>query len=259
MKNSSSSSWASARSRAALGQVRLQIRPKILVQPAQPAVVVPAQPEDGMAQTQGLERLVEAGGGMGRRPLQHLGQIVPAQRPGPLRRSGGPVPAPRRWSPPRRPGRSPLPGRRPGGPGRPRRPSRRASRPWLRTMPQSAQMLLMGPSSWKVRPARSLSICSGRYSGGIRSDRAGEDDALIRLDHHGLGLAHSPGQPGCPPGPVETLALAFSQDVDRGGAAEAMVLAGPDAPFHLRQSGRQFRQGARRCSRIVLIGPSRPP
>ena len=74
-------------------------------------------------------------------------------------------------------------------------------------------------------------------------DRAGEHDALIRLDHHGLGLAHAPGQPGRPPGPVETLALAFGQNVDRVGAAEAVVLTGPDAPFHLRQPGREFRQG----------------
>ena len=45
--------------------------------------------------------------------------------------------------------------------------ARRAMRPWPRTMPQSAQMLLMGPSSWTVRPARSRSNSSGRYRGGI--------------------------------------------------------------------------------------------
>ena len=45
-------------------------------------MVVPAQPENGMAQAQGLERLAEAGGGMGRRPLQHFGQVVPARGPG---------------------------------------------------------------------------------------------------------------------------------------------------------------------------------
>ena len=55
------------RNQPALGQVRLQIRPKILVQPTQPTMVVPAQPENGMAQAQGLERLVEAVGGIGRR------------------------------------------------------------------------------------------------------------------------------------------------------------------------------------------------
>jgi hypothetical protein len=110
-------------------------------------------------------------------------------------------------------------------------------------MPQSAQMLLMGPSSWKVRPAQELVHLLGTVQGGIPSDRPGEHDALIRLDHHGLGLAQAPGQPGRPLGPVQTLKLAFGQDVHRVGDAEAVVLAGPDAPFHLREPRRQFRQG----------------
>ena len=80
------------------------------------------------------------------------------------------------------------------------------------------------------------------------ADRPGEHDALIRLDHHGLRLAHAPGQPGRALSPVKALALAFGQNVHRVGGAGAVVLTGPDAPLHLRQPGRELRQ-----DRLLLV------
>ena len=195
-----------------------------------------------MAQAQGLERFVEAGGGMGGRPLQHLDQVVPAQGPG--RRGVAAGQFQHRVDGLHRGVEKglglPVAGQpRPGGLGR-RAPGEQAlaqdHAPVGADVADRPEFVERAPGLELVHLLRTV---QGRNP----FDRPGERDALVRLDHHGLGLAHAPGQPGRPAGPVETLALAFGVDVHRVRAAVAVVLAGPDAAFHLRQSRREFRQG----------------
>ena len=208
MKNSSSSSWASAGVQSALGQVGLQVGPEILVEPAQPAMVVPAQPENGVAQAQRLERLAEASGGMGRRTLQRLGDVVPAQGPGHCGVAAGQfqhgvdglhrgVQEDLRFLVARQAG--------PGGLGR-RSPRQQAlaqdHAPVGADVADGPELVEGAPGAERVHLLRAV---QGRNP----PHRPGEHDALIRLDHDGLGLAQAPGQPGRPPGPVQTLELAF--------------------------------------------------
>ncbi|MFZ1962338.1 MAG: hypothetical protein WAU78_02515 [Roseiarcus sp.] len=195
-----------------------------------------------MAQAQGLERLAEAGGGMGRRPLQRLGQVVPAYGPGRFGVAAGQFQ--HRVDGLHRGVQEGLGFPVAGQPG-PGGLSRRA--PGDEALAQDhapvGADVADGPELVEGAPGQEPVHFLGRVQGRNPPHRPGEHDALIRLDHHGLGLAQAAGQPGRPPGPVQTLALAFGQDVHRVGGAEAVVLTGPDAPFHLRQPGREFRQG----------------
>src|SRR5271165_4931859 len=53
-----------------------QVRPQILIKPAETAVVMPAQPEHGMANPQKLERFMECAGGKTRDLVKNYGNIL---------------------------------------------------------------------------------------------------------------------------------------------------------------------------------------
>jgi len=205
-------------------QIGLQIRPHVLIEPAQAAVIVAAHPERRVTEPQGLKSLPKRARRPGGHLFQHVGHILPALVPRGLRvtrrqsqnrvdRLDGAV--------------EELRYPRIGGVlcGRGFRHGATTQESLAEDHPPVGADIADRPQFVQLSACGQSLPIRGAVQRRNLLNRAREHDAFIRPDHDLLGLAHPASQASAAPDPREVLALALGEQIDLRPTASDPVIA----------------------------------